>query len=46
MEEMKERIKEIRKLNNLTLDEFANKMMCSVRTIQRYEKRRSIARCI
>lgn len=46
MEEIKERIKKIRKLNNLTLEEFADRMMCSVRTIQRYEKRRSFSRYI
>lgn len=46
MEEIKDRIRKIRKFNNLTLEEFANRIMCSVRTVQRYEKRRGIARCI
>lgn len=46
MDKIKDRIREIRKLNNLTLEEFANRIMCSVRTVQRYEKRGSIARCI
>lgn len=46
MKEIKDRIKEIRKLNNLTLEEFANRIMCSVRTVQRYEKRRSVTRFI
>ena len=46
LEEIKDRIRKIRKENNLTLEEFANKVMCSVRTVQRYEKRRGFTRYI
>ncbi|MBQ6991534.1 MAG: helix-turn-helix transcriptional regulator [Clostridia bacterium] len=46
METIDERIKNIRKLNNLTLEQFADRILCSVRTVQRYEKRSIITRCL
>ena len=39
MEIIGERIKTIRKINDLTLEKFAERILCSERTIQRYEKR-------
>lgn len=46
MESIEERIKKIRKANNLTLEQFADRILCSVRTVQRYEKRCIITRCV
>lgn len=37
-----QRIKKIRKINNLTTEQFADRIMCNPKTIQRYENEKSL----
>jgi len=42
MDTIGQRIKKIRKSNNLTSEQFAEKIMCNPKTIQRYENEKSL----
>lgn len=42
MKSIGQRIKKIRKINNLTSEQFAERVMCNPKTIQRYENEKSL----
>ncbi|MCI9016529.1 MAG: helix-turn-helix transcriptional regulator [Clostridia bacterium] len=45
MDTIGQRIRRIRKINNLTTEQFADKIMCNPKTIQRYENEKSLPDC-
>ncbi len=45
METIGQRIRKIRRMNHLTMEQFADKVMCNAKTIQRYENEKSLPDC-